>query len=147
MRTHAHAFVRRSKGMSVSAPVVIHVCASLCTRMRDHAHVRLCTHGKPLGSSDHPIIRGFCLSVNVLAMPFSFNLVPTPLSQASGKKRAGEAGASQQAKKPKLPPLTDLVAMESAPKKEKHNGFIDKRTTGRLPPHDLLSVSYNFGRL
>jgi hypothetical protein len=101
----------------VSAPVVIHVCASLCTRMRDHAHVRLCTHGKPLGSSYHPIIRGFCLSVNVLAMPFSFNFVPTPLSQASGEKRAGEAGATQQAKKPKLPPLTDLVAMESAPKK------------------------------
>ena len=85
--------------------------------MRDHAHVRLRTHEKPLGSSYHPIIRGFCLSLSVLAMPFSFNLVPTPLSQASGEKRAGEAGATQQSKKPKLPDFSDLVAMESAPKK------------------------------
>ena len=50
------------------------------------------------------------------AMPFK---IPTPLSQASGEKRASSAGeASSQAKKPKsLPPLDDLVAMESATKK------------------------------
>ena len=55
--------------------------------------------------------------MKVKAMPFSFNLVPTPLSQASGEKRAGEAGATQQSKKPKkLPDFSDLVAMESPPK-------------------------------
>ena len=45
--------------------------------------------------------------------------VPTPLSQASGEKRAAAGDASQQlAKKPKsLPPLSDLAAMDSAPKK------------------------------
>ena len=48
-------------------------------------------------------------------MPFSF--IPTPNSQASGDKRAGEASAQQAAKKTKLPPLADLVAMESAPKR------------------------------
>ena len=49
-------------------------------------------------------------------MPFK---VPTPLSQVSGEKRAAAGDASQQlAKKPKsLPPLSDLVAMDSAPKK------------------------------
>ena len=50
-------------------------------------------------------------------MPFNFT--PTPNSQASGDKRAaGEVSAQQQvAKKSKLPPLADLVAMESAPKR------------------------------
>ena len=48
-------------------------------------------------------------------MPFSF--IPTPNSQASGDKRAGEASAQQAAKKTKLPPLADLVAIESAPKR------------------------------
>ena len=49
-------------------------------------------------------------------MPFTFT--PTPNSQASGDKRAGEVSAQQQvAKKSKLPPLGDLVAMESAPKR------------------------------
>ena len=50
-------------------------------------------------------------------MPFK---VPTPLSQASGEKRAAAGDASQQlAKKPKsLPPLSDLVAMDSAPNKK-----------------------------
>ena len=49
-------------------------------------------------------------------MPFNFT--PTPNSQASGDKRAGEVSAQQQvAKKTKLPPLADLVAMESAPKR------------------------------
>ena len=49
-------------------------------------------------------------------MPFTFT--PTPNSSASGDKRAGEVGAQQQvAKKSKLPPLADLVAMESAPKR------------------------------
>ena len=49
-------------------------------------------------------------------MPFQ---IPTPLSQASGEKRPAEGtNSSQQAKKPKaLPPLGDLVAMESAPKR------------------------------
>ena len=49
-------------------------------------------------------------------MPFK---VPTPQSQASGEKRSVDGtSSSQQTKKPKtLPPLTDMVAMESAPKK------------------------------
>lgn len=49
-------------------------------------------------------------------MPF---MVPTPLSQASSvEKRSSEGGSAQQAKKAKsLPPLGDLVAMESAPKR------------------------------
>ena len=49
-------------------------------------------------------------------MPFK---IPTPLvNQASAEKRAAEgANSSQQAKKAKLPPLSDLVAMESAPKR------------------------------
>ena len=48
-------------------------------------------------------------------MPFK---VPTPLSQASVEKRSSEGGSQQQAKKAKsLPPLGDLVAMESAPKR------------------------------
>ena len=119
-RTYAHALVRTSQGMSVHAHLLSYI-GCLCELV--HAIARpcpcasLCTHEKPLGSSYHPIIRGFCLSLSVLAMPFSFNLVPTPLSQASGEKRAGEAGATQQSKKPKLPDFSDLVAMESAPKK------------------------------
>ena len=53
-------------------------------------------------------------------MPFNFT--PTPNSQASGDKRAGEVSAQQQvAKKTKLPPLADLVAMESAPKRPAAN--------------------------
>ena len=49
------------------------------------------------------------------AMPFK---IPTPLSsQASVEKRSAEGASSQQAKKAKLPPLSDLVAMESAPKR------------------------------
>ena len=48
-------------------------------------------------------------------MPFK---VPTPVSQASVEKRLSEGGSPQQAKKAKsLPPLGDLVAMESAPKR------------------------------
>ena len=49
-------------------------------------------------------------------MPFK---VPTPLSQASSEKRAaGEASSQQPNKKRRsLPPMADLVAMESAPKK------------------------------
>ena len=48
-------------------------------------------------------------------MPFK---VPTPLSQASGEKRSADAPhSSQQAKKAKLPPLSELVQMESAPKR------------------------------
>ena len=48
-------------------------------------------------------------------MPFK---VPTHLSQASGEKRsADKADSSQQAKKAKLPPLSELVQMESAPKR------------------------------
>ena len=46
------------------------------------------------------------------AMPFK---VPTPLSQASGEKRSADGNSSQQAKKAKLPPLSELVQMESAP--------------------------------
>ena len=50
-------------------------------------------------------------------MPFNFT--PTPNPHSSGEKRAaGEVSAKQQvAKKSKLPPLGDLVAMESAPKR------------------------------
>ena len=48
-------------------------------------------------------------------MPFK---IPTPLSQASAEKRSAEGAASSQpAKKAKLPPLSDLVAMEAAPKR------------------------------
>ena len=48
-------------------------------------------------------------------MPFK---VPTPLSQASGEKRSADAAnSSQQAKRAKLPPLSELVQMESAPKR------------------------------
>ena len=48
-------------------------------------------------------------------MPFQ---IPTPLSQASSvEKRSSEGGSAQQAKKAKLPPLSDLVAIESAPKR------------------------------
>lgn len=44
--------------------------------------------------------------------------IPTPLAQASAEKRAAEgANSSQSAKKPKLPPLSDLVAIETAPKR------------------------------
>ena len=65
-------------------------------------------------------------------MPFAFNFVPTPLSQASGDKRAGEGGGAQQAvKRTKLPPLTDLVAMESTPKKP---------GAGRLPAVAPLNI-------
>ena len=65
-------------------------------------------------------------------MPFAFNFVPTPLSQASGDKRAGEGGGAQPAvKRTKLPPLTDLVAMESAPKKP---------GAGRLPAVAPLNI-------
>ena len=51
-------------------------------------------------------------------MPFK---IPTPLSQASsGEKRSADGGVnSSQTKKPKtLPPISDLVAMESAPKRQ-----------------------------
>lgn len=65
-------------------------------------------------------------------MPFAYNFVPTPLSQASGDKRAGEGGGAQQAvKRTKLPPLTDLVAMESTPKKP---------GAGRLPAVAPLNI-------
>ena len=48
-------------------------------------------------------------------MPFK---VPTPVSQASVEKRLAEGANPQQAKNAKsLPPLGDLVAMESAPKR------------------------------
>ena len=47
-------------------------------------------------------------------MPFK---IPTPLSQASVEKRSAEGASSQPAKKAKLPPLSDLVAMEAAPKR------------------------------
>ena len=49
-------------------------------------------------------------------MPFK---VPTPLIQpSSAEKRSSEGGSAQQAKKAKkLPPLHDLVAMESTPKR------------------------------
>ena len=64
-------------------------------------------------------------------MPFAYNFVPTPLSQASGDKRAGEGGGAQQAvKRTKLPPLTDLVAVES-PKKP---------GAGRLPAVARLNI-------
>ena len=54
-------------------------------------------------------------------MPFK---VPTPLIQASSaKKRSSEGGSAQQAKKAKsLPPLHDLVAMESTPKRASAQG-------------------------
>jgi hypothetical protein len=65
-------------------------------------------------------------------MPFAFNFVPTPLSQASGDKRAGEGvGVQQATKRTKLPPLTDLVAMESTPKKP---------GAGRLPAVAPLNI-------
>ena len=62
------------------------------------------------------ILTSACLFPDISAMPFK---VPTPLSQASGEKRSADgASSSQQTKKQKtLPPLTDMVAMESAPKK------------------------------
>ena len=49
-------------------------------------------------------------------MPFK---VPTPLIQASSaEKRSSEGGSAQQAKKAmSLPPLHDLVAVESTPKR------------------------------
>lgn len=43
--------------------------------------------------------------------------IPTPLSQASSEKRSAEGAGPQQAKRAKLPPLSDLVAMEAAPKR------------------------------
>ena len=49
------------------------------------------------------------------AMPFQ---IPTPLSQASVEKRSSDGASPQQAKKAKLPPLSDLVAMEAAPKRQ-----------------------------
>lgn len=49
-------------------------------------------------------------------MPFQ---IPTPLSpQASLEKRSSDGASQQQAKKAKLPPLSDLVAMEAAPKRQ-----------------------------
>ena len=48
-------------------------------------------------------------------MPFQ---IPTPLSQASVEKRSSDGASPQQAKKAKLPPLSDLVAMEAAPKRQ-----------------------------
>ena len=47
-------------------------------------------------------------------MPFQ---IPTPLSQASAEKRSSEAGAPQAKKAKVLPPLSDLVEMQSAPKR------------------------------
>ena len=65
-------------------------------------------------------------------MPFAYNFVPTPLSQASGDKRAGEGGGAQQAvKRTKLPPFSDLVAIESTPKKP---------GAGRLPAVAPLNI-------
>ena len=56
------------------------------------------------------------LLVQKAAMPFQ---IPTPLTnQASAEKRSAEGASPQQAKKAKLPPLSDLVAMESAPKRQ-----------------------------
>ena len=54
-------------------------------------------------------------SYNNSAMPFQ---IPTPLSQASVEKRSADGASPQQAKKAKLPPLSDLVAMEAAPKRQ-----------------------------
>ena len=50
-------------------------------------------------------------------MPFNFK-IPTPLSQASGgEKRSADEAGSQTKKQKALPPLGDLVAMESPTKK------------------------------
>ena len=62
-------------------------------------------------------------------MPFK---VPTPLSQASGEKRSADAAnSSQQAKKAKLPPLSELVQMEP---------FSKRASAQRLPAAAPLNI-------
>ena len=64
---------------------------------------------------NYHLLPALASKANTSAMPFK---VPTPLSQASVEKRSAEGASPQQAKKAKLPPLSDLVAMEAAPKRQ-----------------------------
>ena len=51
-------------------------------------------------------------------MPFKVPAnLPNALSNASGEKRSADGSSSQPTKKAKLPPLSELVQMESAPKR------------------------------
>ena len=55
-------------------------------------------------------------------MPFK---IPTPLPQASsGEKRPADGvSSSQQMKKSKLPPLSELVSMEATPQRQNAKRF------------------------
>ena len=50
-------------------------------------------------------------------MPFKVPALSNALSNASGEKRSADGSSSQPTKKAKLPPLSELVQMESAPKR------------------------------
>ena len=79
----------------------------LCARVLGYSMLALASRLKLIGETT------LC-SQAFSAMPFK---VPTPLSQASGEKRSADGANPSQAKKAKLPPLSELVQMESAPKR------------------------------
>ena len=83
--------------------------------MRTRSHIDALCWPRLLELIGEPTYRSQLFS----AMPFR---VPTPLSNAfsnaSGEKRSADgANSSQSAKKAKLPPLSELVQIESAPKR------------------------------